>query len=189
MPMLNFLSNKRTLVLFFMSWMFTLVSSAQTSSLWLLNQDTTWRDNYLMFSLGGSADWGSNILERSWMNTMVSGGHLSSTRNRNYVDRMEQINRFGANAHASFDVYSFNDSLLGKQNLGLKLGVSSVYSLSTGFDKNLFELTFLGNSQMLGDTVELGPFYGDFQIFQKYGVGVFDKRNLSFVQLSYVSGQ
>jgi hypothetical protein len=42
---------------------------------------------------------------------------------------------------------------------------------------------------MLGDTVELGPFYGDFQVFQKYGVGVFDKRNLSFVQLSYVSGQ
>ncbi len=189
MPMLNFLSNKRTLVLFFMSWMFTLGSSAQTSSLWLLNQDTTWRDNYLMFSINGSADWGSNVLERGWMNTMVNGGHLSSTRNRSYVDKMEQINRFGANAHASFDVFSFNDSLFGKQNLGLKLGVSSVYSLSTGFDKNLFELTFLGNSQMLGDTVELGPFYGDFQIFQKYGVGVFDKRNLSFVQLSYVSGQ
>lgn len=189
MPMLNFLSNKRTLVLFFMSWMFTLGSSAQTSSLWLLNQDTTWRDNYLMFSLGGSADWGSNTLERSWMNTMVSGGHLSTVQNRNFVDRMEEINRFGANAHASFDVFSFSDSLFGKQNLGLKLGVSSVYSLSTGFDKDLFELTFLGNAQMLGDTVELGPFYGDFQVFQKYGVGVFDKRNLSFVQLSYVSGQ
>ena len=189
MLMLNFLSNKRTLALIFMSWMFTFGASAQTSSLWLLNQDTTWRDNYLMFSLSGSGDWGSNVLNRSWMNTMVSGGHLSSVTNRNFVDRMEDINRFGANANASIDVFSFNDSLFGKENLGLKVGVSSVYSLSTGFVKDLFELTFLGNSQMLGDTVDLGPFYGDFQVFQKYGVGVFDKRNLSFIQLSYVGGQ
>ena len=114
MPMLNFLSNKRTLALFFMSWMFTFGASAQTSSLWLLNQDTTWRDNYLMFSVSGSGDWGSNILDRSWMNTMVSGGHLSSVKNRNFVERMEDINRFGANANATIDVFSFNDSLFGK---------------------------------------------------------------------------
>ena len=59
---------------------------------------------------------------------------------------------------------------------------------NAGFDRDFFKLTFIGNTDFLGDSVELGPLYADYQVFEKFGLGVFNKRNLSFIQLSAVNG-
>lgn len=162
---------------------------AQTPSLWFLNPDTSWRSSYVMMGTDASIDWGSNALNRSFMSKMVMGGHIGSVQNEALYGRMSQVNRLGAESHVGLSFYNFSDSLLGFPNLGLRVGVSMEAAANAGFDRDFFKLTFIGNTDFLGDSVELGPLYADYQVFEKFGLGVFNKRNLSFIQLSAVNGQ
>lgn len=162
---------------------------AQTPSLWLLNPDTTWRSSYVMMGTDAGVDWGSNALTRSFMGKMVMGGHIGSVQNEALHNRMSQVNRLGAEGTVGLSFYNFSDSLLGFPNVGLKVDVAMEAAANAGFDRDFFKLTFIGNTDFLGDSVELGPLYADYQVFEKFGLGVFNKRNLSFIQLSAVNGQ
>lgn len=162
---------------------------AQTPSLWLLNPDTSWRASYVMMGMDASADWGSNVLDRNFMSKMVIGGHLNSAENKSLRGQMTQVNRLGAESSVGLSFYNFSDSLFRMPNLGLRVGVSMETSANVGFDRDFFALSFIGNTDFLGDTVDLGPLYADYQVFEKFGLGVFNKRNLSFIQLSAVNGQ
>ncbi len=161
-------------------------SRSQTSSYWLLKGVP--KDTKQLFQVSSDASWASNSLDNEWLSEMVIGGEIGNVQKNSLYRSMSEYNRIGGNITGDIQVYSFIDSVLGSQQWGLTAGVSRVSVANLYFNRDLFDLTFFGNARSQGDTMELGKMYGQVQTFQKLGIGIFNKENLSAVRLSYVSG-
>lgn len=162
---------------------------AQLPSIMLMSDDSTWRggSTYLQTEFRGFA--GSSALDNAFINKLVFGGRISDEHTNRLLDKMDDQNNAGFMQTSSLDLYNFRDTLFVKPHRGLKISVSSSNHGAMSFNKNLYSAVFNGNQQWRGDTVALGPFSLDYQAWQKFGVGIFNKNNLSSVTLSLVSGQ
>jgi hypothetical protein len=160
--------------------------NSQTSSYWLLKGVP--KDTRQLFHVSADASWASNSLNNEWLSEMVIGGEIGNVQKNSLYRSMSEYNRIGGNIAGDIQVYSFIDSVFGSQQWGLTAGVSRVSVANLYFNRDLFDLTFFGNARSQGDTMELGKMYGQIQTFQKLGIGIFNKENLSAVRLSYVSG-
>jgi hypothetical protein len=159
---------------------------SQTSSYWLLKGVP--ENTKQILHIGGEASWGSNSLNNEWLSEMTLGGHIGRDQKNRLFQNMEDYNRVGGSLMGELNVYSFVDSVFGSQQWGLTGGVSHVSATNLYFGKDFFDLVYFGNSRTAGDTLDFGKMYGQFQSFQKFGIGIFNKENLSAIRLSYVSG-
>lgn len=164
-------------------------ATAQTPTYWLLDKERSWQKNGgLMIQAHGNGNWGSNALDNQWFYDMTIGGHIGPTQEETLFNSMEDFNRAGGNVSGGLHFYNFSDSLFGG-DWGLQVGASTNYFASTGFSRDLFELTYIGNYRHLGDTMNLGPLYAEFQAFQKFGFGFFNKNTFTNAMVSVVMGQ
>jgi hypothetical protein len=58
---------------------------------------------------------------------------------------------------------------------------------SAHFSKNLFQLIYNGNAET--DTVPIGAMRAQYQAYQKFSIGLFNKKNWNSISLSFVFGQ
>jgi len=167
----------------------TFSATAQLPSVMLLSQDTTVRscNAWVMASAAGQV--GSNGLDMDFMRKLTLGGRISN----DHIDRlsgdMSSENRAGYAGFGELTLMNFRDTLFVNPAIGLKATVGSYYHGYAGFSSNLFSTVFQGNKTSAGSTVELGPAFMMQQAWQKFGLGIFDKRTLSSVTLSLVEGQ
>jgi len=163
--------------------------SAQTPLILQLGKDTTFKSSYAWLKIDGGFGVGTNALDMKFMNEMAFGGHLSKAQISNRVDAINDVLYGGGKASGGLEIWSFSDTLFGKTGLGIKVQTSANYSAEMMMGKDLFSTIFQGNAAFYNDTAHFGKNYLNYQAYQKYGVGLFRKRDMSFVQLSFVNGE
>jgi hypothetical protein len=162
---------------------------AQTPTLLLLSSDTLWRSKSIMAFAAADAGIASNAVDWSFMETSLFGGHLQRESINELIDKMPDRARAGYAGSGQLELLNFRDSLFGKPNLGLRAALSTQYTGYASFHPNAFETIYRGNTADLNAPIELGPLSFENQAWQKFGFGVFNKRNLSGITLSLVEGQ
>jgi hypothetical protein len=120
---------------------------------------------------------------------MFLGGRLEKSHLKSLARGMNEQNGAGIDLAGGLSFWNFSDTILNKPNLGFMAHLGTRYQGSITFSRDFFELGFLGNSQFVGRTAELGPLSGSIQSWQKFGFGIFNKRTKSFVSLSLIEGQ
>lgn len=162
--------------------------SAQTPSALLMLGDTTRYNSTAMLMLEGNGVIGSNVLDIQFFDKSIFGGHLADEHLDRLSGNLKSLNRAGFGATAGLSYFNFTDTLFGNANRGLKVGVHSNYHASLSYGRDVFKLIYRGNNSFRGDSVELGPLSGNYQSWQKFSIGVFNKKTLSSVSLSLVAG-
>ena len=164
-------------------------ASAQLPSLMLLSKDTALRSGNAWVMASGSGQVGSNALDMDFMRKLTLGGRIDDEHIDRLADDMNQESRAGYAAFGELTLMNFRDTLFSNPAIGLKATVGSYYHGFAGFSSNMFSTVFQGNQTTAGSTVELGPAFMMQQSWQKFGLGIFDKRTLSGLTLSLVEGQ
>jgi Family of unknown function (DUF5723) len=160
-------------------------SQAQVAPI-LLFQDSIkpWNS---MIHLQSEFNLGSNSVDMGMMNESVFGGHLEKQQLERQLQRMKSYNRIGGFATSSLQFFNFQDTLWNQPHIGLQAGIHTMYMASAHFSKNLFQLIYNGNAQT--DTVPIGAVRAQFQAYQKFSIGLFNKKNWNSLSLSFVFGQ
>ncbi|MFT4678984.1 MAG: hypothetical protein ACI84C_001290 [Flavobacteriales bacterium] len=178
----------RTLTLFLL---FTFVNdvTAQTPSIFLLQGDSTFAKHGSFIELHGSGYYRSNALNNEYVNRMVIGGYIGPDTKANISDNLSGMNRLGSEASFGMSYWNMGDSLFNKPHLGIKLLVDVKYDASMSFTDDLYKVVFEGNEQFRGQEINFEGTAAEYYAYQKLGFGIFDKRTLSGISLSYVNGQ
>lgn len=163
--------------------------AAQTPTLLLFTPDSSYRQSSSMIQLRGAGLLGANSLDNQFFNKSFFGGHLEDQHLNKLNDKMKSQNRAGMFANAGIDFYNFRDTLFRKRQWGIRAGASTNYHANMSYSKELFQTIYRGNKSFVGDTAQLGPLAANFQAWQKFSVGIFNKQNWSSVSLSLVAGQ
>jgi len=158
---------------------------AQTEAL-LLFQDSIkpWNS---MIGLHSDNVIGSNSIDMGFLKENIFGGELSANQIQTQIDRMKQVNRAGGYSSSQLLFTNFRDSLFGRPHWGLQAGMHANYTASANFQKDLFTLAYQGNRS--NDSLQIGPMRGVFYAYQKFSVGVVNKKNWNSVTLGIVFGQ
>lgn len=167
-----------------------LCSEMQAQRFFLFRNDSAWRQSESLFSLEGMAIATSSGLNTGFMKKWIYGGELTRESLTDISDRLSSVNRFGAEAYGVMEVLDFTKPVFGKEKWGLKIRLDQ-HSLAQGtFTKDVFKLIFLGNKNMVNNQGgRISPSGFELVTWQKLGIGVFNKDNLSNVTISFVSGQ
>jgi len=161
---------------------------AQLSYHVLSTADTSGMSCNGILSVQGQAELGSNFLHKQLIQPFVIGGTVT------YEDRYQSLNTIdllglaGGEASAYVRYYGGKDSLFNTKKLGLMIQAGTRYWMSGTIGKDAFQLLSLGNSELVGDTVDLNTIQAEALGYQFIGGGIFDKRTLSFFSVSLVNG-
>lgn len=170
--------------------MVVLTSSAQlTPSILFLGNDSSYRNSQAMMMLDGWGMVGGNAVDMQFIRQNVVGGNISGTQINRLADRSFAFNRAGFALQGGLQFWSFGDTLFGKPQWGLKIQVNTNYHASLSYTDKLFQTIYQGNAQFAGDTVALGPLGAQYQSWQKFGIGFFNKRTLNSIAFSLVAGE
>lgn len=165
------------------------ILKAQTPSILLFSSDSSYRQSSSMIQLHGNGLIGSNALDNNFFKKSILGGHLDEAHLEDIYGEMKTRNRAGFLANGGINFYNFTDTVLNKPHWGLRAGISTNYHANVSFHQNLFKTIYLGNKSFAGQTATLGPLNANYQAWQKFSVGVFNKKTWSALSLSLVAGQ
>ena len=163
-----------------MSALFSLAQSMMP-----IQHDTLQLDQELIVS--GVADFSSTSLQNELMQKLFYGGEITfGIKNRSFIDH-KGINRFGADISGEVEYRNLKLNLFKNPNWGLTVKSGYYNYISLLYSKDLYGLTFFGNDNYLGQNVNLSGtrFLG--MSFQKFGLGVIDKKSKSSVSLNVYS--
>jgi hypothetical protein len=162
------------------------IASSQTPAMLLLTPDSSYKQKDGLFRFYSEGAIGSNVLDNHFMKKSFFGGHIERDHIAGLKEDMTDRNRAGFLMNAGLDVYNLKDTLFNRPHWGLRVGLSTNYHATMSFSKDMFSLIYQGNKGYLNDTASLGPFYFQYQSWQKVGLGIFNKHTLSSVSISLV---
>lgn len=163
--------------------------TAQAQSLFLMSADTSYMQSKGFVNLDFGGEYRSSALNNRFMEKLIFGGKIDGDDKEVVNRKLKDINRLGGVADINLSYYSFIDTLLGSDKWGMKINIEDCYDLSYNFPEDFYRLLFEGNKQFAGKSVDFSEMSTDLVVFQKFGVGFFNKRNFSGATLSYVNGQ
>lgn len=170
-----------------------LVSISLLSVSWALSQEPTYvfedtvnDRNLIKFSSYNT--YSSNKFNNELMDKFLFGGEIDTELKDKNANRLGRMNTFGGEFEQRVDSYSPSINMFKKEHLGMKLSFSDNHYISSNIPTDLFNVAMYGNADYLGDTLDFTFAHAQYQHYQKFSVGFFDERNLSSIQLSYVSG-
>jgi len=169
--------------------MFLIDLNGQLPSLLLLSDDSLHRKSNAMVLASADGRLGSNAVDIRFMKKLLLGGHIESQEINDLAESMGNQNRAGYQASGEVSFFNFRDTLFVNPIWGLKATVGTNYQGAASFSPKLFSSIFQGNAPLAGDTLELGPCSLQTQAWQKFGMGIFNKRTLSGITVSLVEGQ
>lgn len=137
----------------------------------------------------GEGYYDSQDISNEFTSKFFKGGYIDTTlKNKIYGDLKDE-NNLGAEVNTGLQYFNFKSSFFGKPHWGWAFGISNNEYYNAAFSKNLFGLTFFGNKQFAGDTVNLGPAEFNQLRFQKLQFGIFNKENFSQIFVSLVKAE
>lgn len=151
----------------------------------VLNQDVFEGSQLRLTSLNYYA---SNRFNNDLMDKFIFGGEITADIKDHASNKLKSNNTIGAESEQRLTYYNGNINPLGKENYGIMASISDNHLISSTIATDLFRTAMYGNANYIGDTMDFSLTHFQYQHFQKVGIGVFDKRTLSGIQLSYVAG-
>jgi Family of unknown function (DUF5723) len=181
--------NHRLWLMCFFLFVTTLTSMAQLPSIMLMTPDSSFKQRDALVLLEGQALIGSNTLDNLFFKRIFRGGNLENSHLNAIAERSKGQNRAGFLAGGDLEFYNFRDTLFNRPELGLHVNIGTHYHGGINFSEDLFRTVFRGNKSFAGDTASLAPLSLQYQAWQKFGIGLFNKSTLSGFTLSLVEGQ
>jgi hypothetical protein len=179
---------RKALALLLLS-LITTLSHAQTPSILLLSADSSYKLADGFVQLHGMGLVGANSLDNLFLKKSVLGGRLEDGHLDDLSSRMKDQNRAGFDIVSGLDFLNFRDTMFNHAQWGLRVGLSTNYHGALSFNRDLYNLVYRGNARFAGDTAHLAPLAAQYQAYQKFSVGIFNKHTLSSVTASLVAGQ
>jgi len=134
--------------------------------------------------LSGTGEFGSTSLRNEFTSKLIFGGEITEPIKQSTFRKHTAINRVGIDLNSELEYRNYNSSMFKKENLGF-LVRGGYYAIGSGaYSREAFGLTFNGNSDYLGETINLAGTSFSFLVFQKIGFGVINKVTKSNVSLN-----
>lgn len=116
--------------------------------------------------------YGSDGMSNQFMNKFIYGGKIDQDLKSKAYKKLKPNNTFGADLNVNINAEIPFDTLLGKTNLSLVVGVEMVEHIDVNFTEDLFKLTFDGNKQFAGEYAELGKTGFNYFNYQQINLGL-----------------
>jgi hypothetical protein len=132
--------------------------------------------------------YSSNRFNNDFMDKFLFGGEITTEMKDKTSSKLKQLNAIGGEFEQRIDSYSPSINMFKKENLGMKLSFSDNHYIAGNVSTDLFNTAMYGNANYIGDTMQFTFSHAQYLHYQKFGIGFYNERNLSSVQISYVSG-
>lgn len=135
----------------------------------------------------------SNNITSAFSNKFITGGFIDDELKNSVLDRSKNANRIGGNLNSGiFSTFGLTSDTA-QNNLNLFVSIKDRAHFDMGFSKDLFRLSFYGNSDYLGKTANLNQFSINFLRYQQLQVGIYSPAKDSMaswgVGLSFIKGE
>jgi len=141
--------------------------------------------NNQSFRLTSSNDFSTSSINNMMTSKFIFGGHISPEIKADNIQK--DFNAMGGEFNQKIEYFNLN-SLKNWSNVGLTFAISDNNFISSNYTPDLWNLAFYGNSNYLGDTLDLSYTHFQYLHFQKYEVGFYDKRTQSYVRFGLLTG-
>ena len=141
-----------------------------------------------LVKLSSYNSYSSNRFNNEFMDKFLFGGTIDQELKDKNANRLGRMNTIGGEFEQRVDSYTPDINLFKKEHLGLKLSFSDNHYISSNLPSDLFQLAMNGNESYQGDSLDFTFAHAQYLHYQKLSVGFFDERNLSSIQISYVTG-
>lgn len=132
--------------------------------------------------------YSSNRFNNAMLDKFLFGGFIDEDLKNSNLERLKGINCIGAEAEQRIDSYTPTIHPFKKEKYGLMLSFSDNHFLSSTLPTDAYKLAMYGNASSVGDTLDLKFAHARYQHYQKLSFGFYDKKTLSSIQLSFVTG-
>jgi hypothetical protein len=169
--------------LFFTLFIFLSCFIAEAQS-WLPIQNDTLLNRKHEIIFTGTADYASTSLHKTLTQKLFYGGEITDEIKDKSLKLHRGINRFGSDLNTEIEYRNFSVSLLKNPNWGFTVKAGYYSFINALYSRDLYELTFYGNQNYIGDTAFLSGTKFSAYTFQKIGFGWLDKKSKSSVSLN-----
>ena len=108
----------------------------------------------------------SDDLNTNFLNTMLYGGFITNSMKDNWINSGDEDNRLNAEI-----INGFNYNFRNQNNSILYLQITDVNNLNSSFKDDLLKLTFHGNFDYQGDTLDFSETIIRIDRYQQYKLG------------------
>ena len=134
--------------------------------------------------ISGTADYASTSLQKELTQKLFYGGEITDEIKDKSQKSHRGINRFGLDLNTEFEYRNYSVSLFKNKNWGLVVKSGYYSFMNALYSKDLFNLTFYGNQNYIGDTASISGTKFSSYTFQKIGFGWLDKKSKSTITLN-----
>ncbi len=132
--------------------------------------------------------YSSNRFNNDFTDKFIFGGEITPEIKNRVSDKLKRVNSFGGEAEQRIEHYNGDIHPIRNKNYGLMVSFSDNHLVSSNASPDLFRTVMYGNADYLNDTMDFSFSHFQYQHYLKFGVGVFEKKTLSSIQINYVSG-
>jgi hypothetical protein len=115
--------------------------------------------------------YGSNGVSNKFINHFITGDRIEKEDKAEAYKNLKPTNIFGADLNFNLNAEIPFDTLLGKSNMSLVVGLEMVEHADVKFTDDLFKLAFDGNKQFAGTFAELGGTNVNYFSYQQFNIG------------------
>lgn len=151
---------------------------------WLPTHHDTIIESKQELIFNGVADYSSTSLHKSLTQKLFYGGEITDEIKAKSQKLHGGINQFGSDLNAEIEYRNFKVNLLKNKNWGFLVKAGYYSFISAFYSKDLFNLTFYGNQDYLGQTASISGTKFSSYSFQKIGFGWIDKKTKSSITLN-----
>ena len=130
-------------------------------------------------SILGNVTAKSNAFPNHFYTTFYQGGYLTDETKRKAADKLQELNRFGADADFNLLFRYSPDTLLGKTGWSYTMRVAERRHLNLEMTGDFFNMGFFGNAMFENKMAKLAAFQLDFISYQQIGLGLEKKLKLN----------
>ena len=132
--------------------------------------------------------YSSNHFNNALVDKFLFGGNISQELKDVNEARLGGINSIGGEMEQRIDSYSPNINPFNKEKYGLMLSFSDNHFFSANISSDIYRTAMYGNANYIGDTMDLSYMHMQYQHYQKFSAGFYDKKTMSSIQVSFVTG-
>jgi hypothetical protein len=132
--------------------------------------------------------YGSNRFNNALTDKFLFGGEITQEIKDDNEARLKSLNSIGGEFEQRIDSYSPDVNPFNKDKYGLVMSFSDNHFISANIPGDLYRTALYGNADYAGDTMDFSFGHAQYQHYQKLSVGFYEKKTLSSVQVSFITG-
>jgi hypothetical protein len=135
--------------------------------------------------INGTLDYSSSAIQKAITGKFIRGGFIDEGIKDASFDRHGAVNRIGLDASADIIYTNYKARIFKNRPWGYQVKAGYYNFGGVLYSKDLFGMTFYGNSRYVGDTIQMSGTDVSFMSFQKVGFGLIHSTYKSSVTLNF----